>query len=75
MNATTIAVIAAAAIAIPGALHARELTVKECQDQFVAATTSGELKKTTWADFRKAHCPSAPAADPRTQKDDKGAKK
>jgi hypothetical protein len=75
MNATTIAVIAAAAIAIPGSLHARELTVKECQDQFVAATTTGDLKKTTWAEFRKAHCPSAPAADPRTKKDDGGAKK
>jgi hypothetical protein len=75
MNATTIAMIAAAAIAISGALHARELTVKECQDQFVTATNAGDLKKTTWADFRKAHCPSAPAADPRVQKDDKGAKK
>ena len=58
-----------------GTLHARELTVKECRDQFLEATAAGDLKKTTWAQFRKAHCPSAPAADPRTQTQDTGAKK
>ena len=69
------AVATLASIGMVGTLHARELTVKECQDQFIAATAAGDLKKTTWAQFRKAHCPSAPAADPRTQAQGTGAKK
>jgi hypothetical protein len=69
------AAVALGTMGMVGTLHARELTAKECGDKFLAAVAAGTLKKTTWEQFRKAHCPSASEVDPRAQKEGTGAKK
>jgi hypothetical protein len=41
-------------------LQAKPLTVKECVAEYRSAKAAGFLIKTTWEQFRKAHCPSGP---------------